>query len=94
MQHLGDRLVFGGLRDSLGWSRSFLRRGALVPFTANGAHRLLRGYLLAIGDAGMGGGVFIGRLSRLSTTTGRMWFMGCYRQAEHHYRQSVVHGVL
>jgi len=44
-----------------------------------------------------------GRLSTttgrmLSTTTGRMWFMGCLymqaeRQAEHHYRQNVVHGV-
>jgi len=55
MQHLGDRLVFGALRASLDWSRSFLRRGALVPFTANGAHRSLRGYLLAIGDAGMAG---------------------------------------
>ena len=25
MQHLGDRLVFGALRASLGWTRSFLR---------------------------------------------------------------------
>ena len=55
MQHLGDQLVFGALRASLGWWCSFLRRGALVLFTANGAHRSLRGYLLAIGDAGMAG---------------------------------------
>jgi len=55
MQHSGDQLIFGALRASLGWSRSFLRRGALVPATANGAHRSLRRYLLAIGDAGMAG---------------------------------------
>jgi len=55
MQHLGDRLVFGALRASLGRSRSFLRRGALLLFTANGAHRSLRGYLLAIGHADMAG---------------------------------------
>ena len=55
MQHLGDRLVFSALRASLGWSRSFLRRGALMLFTVNGAHRLLRGYLLTIGHAGMAG---------------------------------------
>jgi len=55
MQHLGDRLVFGALRVSLGWSRSFLRRDALVPVTANGAHRSLRGQLLAIADAGVAG---------------------------------------
>jgi len=53
MQHLGDRLVFGALRARLDWSRSFLRRGVLVPFTVNGAHCSLRGYLFTIGDAGM-----------------------------------------
>jgi len=37
------------------WPHSFLRRGALLPYTANGAHCSLRGYLLAIGDAGMAG---------------------------------------
>ena len=55
LQHLGDQLVFGALRASLGWSGSFLRRGDLVLFTADGAHRSLRRYLLAIGDAGMAG---------------------------------------
>jgi len=55
MQHLGDRLVFGASRASLGWACSFLRRGALLLITANGAHRSLSGYLLAIGDAGMAG---------------------------------------
>jgi len=57
MKHLGDRLVFGALQASLGWSRSFLQKGALVLFTANGAHRSSRGYLLAIGDAGMAGAI-------------------------------------
>jgi len=55
MQHLGDRLVFGALRASLGASSSFLQRGALMLFTANGAHHSLRRYLLAVGDAGMAG---------------------------------------
>jgi len=43
LQHLGDQLGFGALRASLGWSRSFLRRDALVLFTANSAHRLIEG---------------------------------------------------
>jgi len=55
MQHLGDQLVFGTLWASLGWSRSFLQRGAFMLFTSNGAHRLSRGYLLAIGDASTAG---------------------------------------
>ena len=37
------------------WPHSFLRRGAFLPYTANGAHCSLRGWLLAIGDAGMAG---------------------------------------
>jgi len=51
-------VVFGALRVSLRWPSSFLRRGALLPYTANGAngaHCSLRVYVLAIGDAGMAG---------------------------------------
>jgi len=55
MQHFGDRLAFDALRASLGWSGSYLRRGALMLLTADGAHRSLRGYLLAIGDTGTAG---------------------------------------
>jgi len=55
MEHLGDQLAFGALQAGSGWSSSILRRGALVLFTANGAHRSLTGYLLAIGNAGMAG---------------------------------------
>ena len=32
---------FGALCVSLCWPHSFLRRGALLPYTANGAHRSL-----------------------------------------------------
>ena len=45
------------LRVSLCCPRSFLRRGALLPYTANDAHYLLRGYLLVLGDAGMAGAI-------------------------------------
>jgi len=67
MQHLGDWSIFGALQVSLGWSRSFLRRGALVPFTANGAHRFVEG-VVAIGDAGKAGIVNGSRLTNLLMT--------------------------
>ena len=45
------------LRVGLSWPRNFLQRvqGALLPYTANGAHCSLRGWLLTKGDAGMAG---------------------------------------
>ena len=47
--------IIGALRVSLCWPLSFLGRGALLPYTANGAHYSLRGWLLAIDNAGMAG---------------------------------------
>ena len=41
--------------------------GALLPYTANGAHCSLRGELLAIGDAGMAGNIQNSELGRIKS---------------------------
>jgi len=42
VQRVAFLVVFDALRVSLCWPRNFLRRGALLSYTANGAHYSLR----------------------------------------------------